>query len=164
MKTLIRATWLGGLLAGMLLLTACRPDINSDEYDTQMGASQQVQQGVIIQLQTVKSSQSTGLGGLAGAIAGGVLGSTLGGPGAGVANTVGTVGGVVVGGIAGNAAEHSLSDQSALQYIVKLSDSGQIISVVQGVKEQMQPGDHVLVLSGGGQRTRVILDKSYTPK
>jgi outer membrane lipoprotein SlyB len=136
MKIMTRILLLGALAIGLASLGGCASNIDSNARNT----PKQVQQGLIVQIQSVESEPESGQN---------------------VVQHVGTVGGVTIAGTTGDASKSSLAEQSTLQYIVKLNDSGQIISVVQSVKEPLRPGNHVLVTSGGGQRTHLVLDSNY---
>jgi len=86
----------------------------------------------------------------AGAVVGGIAGSTV---GQGKDSRIGAVIGAVVGGVAGSAIEEGVTREDAMEITIKL-DSGRMISVVQGGKEEFKPGDKVRVLQGNGE-TRV---------
>lgn len=148
MTVMIRILFNLGLITLFALLTACSSSIDSSTYHKEMTR----EQGVILQVQTVKTSPKGGLTSTP---------VNLAHPTIQIANPVGTVGGVVVGSVASNSNEEPLNEQSTLQYIVKLNDTGKIISVTQEVKQPLRTGNHVLVLSGGGKRTEVILDQYY---
>lgn len=138
MKIMTRTLLLAVVAIGLASLAGCAANIDSNAHHT----PKQVQPGVILQIQSVESDTK---------------------PGDNVAHPVGTIGGVTIAGMSGDASKSSLSEQNTLQYIVKLNDNGQIISMVQGVDEPLRPGNHVLVTSGGGQRTHLVLDPSYKP-
>lgn len=135
----------------MLLLTACQPDLDSNSYDYYDGVSGRVKQGVIQDIQyNVKVRKNNDVGTTVGAITGGVLGSNIGGSN-GITNVIGLVGGAVVGGIAGNAVESSISDTKATLYIVKLEDSGRLLSVIEKSTLPLRKGDHVYLINTGGR-------------
>ena len=148
MTIMIRILFNLGLITLFAVLNACSSSIDSNTYHKEMTR----EQGVILQVQAVQASPKGGLTSTP---------VNLAHPTTQVANPVGTVGGVVVGSVANNSNEEPINEQNTLQYIVKLNDSGKIIAVVQDVKQPLRPGNHVLVLSGDGKRTEVILDQYY---
>ena len=148
-----------------ITLIACSPSLSPDVYTTRSaGQARTVTKGVIVSFQPVTVSNDFnaqgsggGAGTFAGAALGGIAGSQIGGSVA--ANAAGAVGGAVLGGIIGNVAEKKLTQQTAIQYVIK-RPNGSLISVVQGPEPQLSRGQHVLVIYGSN-RTRVIPDTSY---
>ena len=116
---------------GIIMLTACQPDLNPNNYDYYGGTSGRVKQGVIEDIRyNVKVRKNTDVGTIAGGVVGSAIGSNIGGSNQ-VMNVVGTVGGAVAGGIAGKAVESAISDTEGTLYIVKLKHSGRLLSVIQ---------------------------------
>ncbi|MSP52770.1 MAG: hypothetical protein EXR81_00765 [Gammaproteobacteria bacterium] len=126
------------LAISIALLTGCASNVTLES------SHQQVDQGVVLQAQSLGSETNLRAN-----------------QNANVAHTIGNVGGVMVDGLSGNTIQEPLSEQSTLQYIVKLNDTGKIISVVQSVNQPLRPGDHVLVTRRDGHATRISLDKNY---
>jgi outer membrane lipoprotein SlyB len=75
------------------------------------------------------------------------------------AHVVGAVGGAVVGAVAGGAIEEGSTRQTGLEYVVQ-TETGAILTLVQGSEDRLMVGDHVLVLYG--DRARLIRDPSAT--
>lgn len=137
-------------------LTACAGNIGANRYETRAaGKVNSVQEGVIINVRTVKVATSDGtVGSLAGGIAGGAAGSMIGGNSA--VHIIGAVGGAVLGGFLGGKAQEGLSGQTGYEYIVKL-DSGKTITLTQGTDEKLEKGQRVYVLDAEhGDRARII--------
>ena len=110
-----------------------------------------------VKLGTVEGSRpvriegtKSGIGTAAGAVVGGIAGSST---GQGKGSAVGSVLGAVAGGVVGAAAEEGFTREDAVEVTIRL-ESGRLISVVQGGKEQFQPGDRVRILEVDGE-TRV---------
>ena len=142
------------------ILAACQPDLNPNSYNYYGGTSGQVQEGVIQDIQyNVNVRKNSGVGTIAGGIAGGALGSNIGGSDNRI-NTIGVVGGAIAGGLAGRAVESAVSNTKATLYIVKLKNSGRLLSVIQKSKLPLCKGDHIYLISSSG-RPRLSLDNSY---
>lgn len=148
MKRLVFAA----MVAASVCLAACTttsPDV-VQRGDAQRLSSVQDATVLSIRPVTVDGSQS-GMGGVAGAVVGGVAGSSIGGP---RESAIGTVLGAVVGGVAGNAVERAATTEQAEEIILQLRN-GERRSIVQAKgKEELQPGDAVLLISSSG-KTRV---------
>ena len=138
-----------GLVA---IITGCASSKSGDVYTREEARRvQNVQMGVVegtrrVKIEGTKSEIGTG----AGAIAGGIAGSTV---GQGKGSAIGAVLGAVAGGVAGAATEEVYTREDAVEITIKL-DSGRLISVVQGGKDEFKVGDRVRVLGSGGE-TRV---------
>lgn len=145
---------------GIAILAACQPNLNPNSYDYYGGTSGHVQEGVIQDIQyNVDVRKNSGVGTIAGGIAGGALGSHIGGSDNRI-NTIGVVGGAIAGGLAGRAVESAVSDTKATLYIVRLKNSGRLLSVIQKGKLPLCKGDHVYLISAGG-RPRLRLNDNY---
>ena len=108
--------------------------------------------GIIVSMRQVSvQGQQSGVGTLGGAVLGGAAGSYIGGRDP-RANILGAVAGAIVGGVAGSAAEGSLSQGTAVEFVIR-EDNGRTITVVQTNEDNFQPGERV-VLSRGA-RTRI---------
>jgi len=138
-----------GLVA---IITGCASSKSGDVYTREEARRvQNVQMGVVegtrrVKIEGTKSEIGTG----AGAIAGGIAGSTV---GQGKGSAIGAVLGAVAGGVAGAATEEVYTREDAVEITIRL-DSGRLISVVQGGKDEFKSGDRVRVLGSGGE-TRV---------
>lgn len=138
----------------MLTLAGCA-DVSPASYSVgSVGQVNRAVRGVIISARNVRVRGSeTGVGATAGAIAGGAGGAQIGNNAA--TNIVGAVGGAVVGGVVGAVVEERGTRQTAIEYVVE-TESGAIMTLVQGGEDEMHVGDHVLVLYG--ERSRIIPD------
>jgi outer membrane lipoprotein SlyB len=146
--------------ASVGLLAACQPNLDSNSYDYYGGQSGHVREAVVKDIQyNVNVRRNSGVGTIAGGIAGGAVGSNLGG-GSGAIGLVGTIGGAVLGGMAGNAVEGSAGSTKATLYIIKLHESGRMLSVIQQNRLPLCKGDHVYLI-GNNERPRLILNDSY---
>lgn len=154
---LIKLSLLALLVA---LLTACAPNLNSNTYDYYGGQAARVREGVVQDIQyNVQVRRNTGVGTIAGGVAGGVIGSNLGG-GNSTTGIVGTVGGAVLGGLAGHAIENSAGTSDATLYIVRLTESNRLVSVIQQNRLPLCKGDHVYLI-GSGDRPHLKLNDNY---
>lgn len=136
-----------------LLLIACARDINSDSYQmSSVGSADQVGQGVIVDVRTVTIQGQNSGGALIGGVAGGVAGSTI---GRGSGSVLASVGGALAGAFIGGLTQKELSEQKALQYIVRLAN-GNMITVIQGMNNRLAVGQRVFVLYG--RETHLIPD------
>ncbi|MBL4647930.1 MAG: glycine zipper 2TM domain-containing protein [Gammaproteobacteria bacterium] len=154
-------------IAGMVisLFSACAPDISSNSYSMGAVGTEQVEQGVILQVSHVNINANQGIGGGAGAALGATAGSAIGGDTR--ANIIGGIAGALIGGIIGNEIDKGVNSQGGLRYIIKLS-SGRTVSIVQGMENPLRAGQRVLVTftgisRGGLTRGRVTADNSYQP-
>ena len=145
-----------GLVAvAVILLAGCTPNISPNNYSAyNAGQSQRVQYGTVKNVQPVNvRGNNGGVGTLIGGATGAVAGSAIGGGTR--ANILGGIGGAVIGGLLGNVVGSHVGNQTGFQYIVRLNN-GRSIAVVQGMDPMLHMGQHVMVLQGGGQRTRIL--------
>jgi len=141
------------LMLGMsVVIVGCASSKGGDVYSRDEARQvQSVQMGVVEGARPARiEGTKSGIGTGAGAVVGGIAGSSA---GQGKGSAIGTVLGAVVGGVAGAAMEEGVTRENAMEITVRL-DSGRMISVVQGGREEFKPGDRVRVLQGGGE-TRV---------
>ena len=139
-------------------LFSCAADINGDSYDyDSVGKVNGVGQGVIIDVRPVQIQGNSQAGMLTGGLAGGVAASTI---GRGRGSVLASVGGALLGAFIGGVTQRELSEQKALQYIVRLAD-GNMITVIQGMKNRLAVGQRVFILYG--TETRLIPDDLPTP-
>ena len=142
------------VLACTVLLAGCGPRYSPDVYAT--NAAQQaskVEGGVIIGVRKVRISAAGTTGAATGAAAGGVIGSQA---GVGPTGALTTLGGTLFGGLAGVAAEHTVSDTDAFEYVVR-KPNGDMISVTQADEKALKVGQKVLVIAGA-QQARIVPD------
>jgi outer membrane lipoprotein SlyB len=141
------------LLLSAALLGGCAASKSGDVYTRDQARHEMtVRKGVvesvrIVMLEGTKSQVGTA----AGAVVGGVAGSTV---GRGKGSIVGAVVGAVAGGIAGSAIEEGVTKKQALEITVDLDSGRSIVVVQEGAPDEFRAGDHVRVVSGGGD-TRV---------
>jgi len=137
----------------VLFLFACANDIDDDSYQiSSVGEANRVAQGVIVDVRQVQIQGNSQAGALTGGLAGGVAASTV---GRGKGSILASVGGALLGAFIGGITQKELSEQKALQYIVRLAD-GNMITVIQGMKHRFAVGQRVFVLYG--RETRLIPD------
>jgi outer membrane lipoprotein SlyB len=139
-----KALLVAGVLGLSTLVTACAPDISAGSYTTgQIGQAAQTSRGVITAATPINVQNDGTLGTVIGGVAGAVAGSAIGGGTR--ANVLGGVGGAVLGGAAGNYAEKKLTQQTGMQYTVKLRN-GRYVTVTQGMNPPLGVGQRVLVI------------------
>jgi outer membrane lipoprotein SlyB len=143
------------LLLSCLLLGACAPNLSPNSYDSSsVGVVAHVDQAHIVSMRAVKVDNDSGVGGMAGTAGGAVAGSAIGGGAR--ANVIGAVGGAVVGGVVGAAVDKSIHEAKGYEYILKVNQSGKLISLVQVDRFGFRPGDQVLIIFS--DRTRIVPD------
>lgn len=144
-----------GLPAVMLVAVGgCGPSYSPNTYDsTAVQKANKVVQGVIVGVRQIGVSAAGTTGAVAGGATGGILGSQI--PGSSFGTAVGTVGGTLIGGLVGTAAEHTVDDTTAYEYIVRESDKT-LVSVAQKDQKPMAVGQHVLVIAGN--QARIVPD------
>ncbi len=149
--------FLGALAA--LFLVGCGSQADSGVYESRhVGEVSRTARGTILQTRSVRIEHGdqfgdNALGGTLGAITGGILGNQIGG---GKGKALATVGGAVGGGILG--AKLQKGGKPGTEYVVEL-DSGETVTVVQGVNPPLSSGQRVLVIYGQAGRSRIILEK-----
>lgn len=146
------------LLLLCFFLFSCAQDINDNSYQmSSVGGANRVGQGVIVDVRPVQIQGDSQAGALTGGLAGGVAASTI---GRGSGSVLASVGGALLGAFIGGVTQKELSEQQALQYIVRLTD-GNMITVIQGMKNRLAVGQRVFVLYGA--ETRLIPDNLPAP-
>ncbi|MBQ8870225.1 MAG: glycine zipper 2TM domain-containing protein [Alphaproteobacteria bacterium] len=139
-----------GLMLGIVMLTACQSDINSNQYATSsVGRANAASECSVLSVRPVSVKSNNGLGTIIGSVAGGVAGYSIGS--GSTAHNLGAIGGAVLGGVAGNAAQGALSSQGGYEYVVKLSN-GQVMTVTQGTDTLLTPGQRCMLLFGNPSR------------
>jgi outer membrane lipoprotein SlyB len=138
----------------LVAVGGCAPSYSPNTYNsTAVQQANKVDPGVIVGVRQVGVSAAGTTGAVAGAATGGILGSQV--PGSSFGTAVGTVGGTLLGGLVGTAAEHTVDDTTAYEYIVRKSDNT-LVSVAQKDKTPLAVGQHVLVISGN--QARIVPD------
>lgn len=142
------------------VLAGCASSLSPDVYTAgNAGQIHRVVKGVVTSSRVVQVTGNSGLGvgGIAGGALGAIAGSEIGG---GRGSLAGGIGGALLGGLASNQVQQGLSNQTGVEYVVRLRDKS-LISVVQGPTPTFNRGQHVLVQYGAGSRSRVIADPDY---
>ncbi|WP_135467895.1 hypothetical protein [Crenalkalicoccus roseus] len=141
-------------LALLLTLAACGGRYSPDIYATRaVQQANRVEQGIVIGVREVRVSAEGSTGAATGAAAGGVLGAQA--PGGGIVSALGGVGGALIGGVFGKAAEHTVVDTVAFEYVVRTT-KGELLSVTQRDRAPLALGQKVLVITGA--QARVVPD------
>jgi len=152
----------GAALCLIVLMMGCAPRYTNSQYErSDIGRASTVMRGTIISMREVNlSGTSSGLGAGTGAVGGGVAGAVAGG-GSVPAAVVGAVGGAVIGGVAGAVVENEATKGKAIEFIVQ-QENDQIIAVPQSNEDNLQVGEHVLILRSNV--VRIIRDTSIPVK
>ena len=122
-----------------------------------MQQANKVEQGTVIGRRDVAISAEGATGAAVGAAAGGVVGAAA--PGGGIASALAGVGGALVGGLVGSAAEHTMVDTRAFEYVVR-TGSG-LLSVTQRDTVPLAIGQKVLLIAG--TQARIVPDYTTEP-
>jgi outer membrane lipoprotein SlyB len=140
------------LLAGaMIVLGGCASNISPQTYSVgSVGQVNRTVSGTVISAREVDVAGTTGIGGGAGTATGAVVGSSAGGNNT-RGNIVGAIGGAVIGGLAGAAIEANVTKQNGVEYVVE-TESGNLMTIVQGSYPLFLAGQKVLVLYGSPSR------------
>ena len=147
------------VILALLSLAACGPRYSPDTYATRaVQQANKVEQGTVVGRRLVKVSAEGSTGAATGAAAGGVLGAQA--PGAGIVSALGGVGGALVGGLVGTAAEHTVVDTRAYEYVVR-TIKGDLLSVTQADAAPLAIGQNVLLISGN--QARIVPDYTFGP-
>lgn len=155
-RTMLVATVIG------LSVAACAPTLSPYSYSA-FGASQpsDVVKGTIdgVRPVVVSGDGLTPGGGMVGTIIGGAAGAIAGSAiGNGTGNLIATLAGGVIGAGIGNVAEHQVTQQQALEYVIR-TNYGSYVSVVQAPNPPLYRGQHVLIIYS--DRPRVVPDPDY---
>ncbi|MCB4823451.1 hypothetical protein [Roseicella aerolata] len=141
-------------LALLLGLAACGDRYSPDTYATRaVQQANKVEPGIVVGVRRVHISAEGSTGAAAGAAAGGVLGAQT--PGSGIVSALGGVGGALVGGLVGRAAESTVVDTPAHEYVVR-TEKEDLLSVTQKDTVPLAVGQRVLVITGN--QARVVPD------
>ncbi|MBD0271872.1 MAG: hypothetical protein ICV73_08070, partial [Acetobacteraceae bacterium] len=143
----------------LLALAACGPRYSPDTYATRaVQQANKVEQATVVGRRQVKVSAEGSTGAATGAAAGGVLGAQS--PGGGIVSALGGVGGALVGGLVGTAAEHTVVDTRAYEYVVR-TIKGDLLSVTQADTTPLAIGQNVLLIAGN--QARIVPDYTFDP-
>ncbi len=150
------------IVLATLTLAGCARNINPNTYKaSHVGEASFTYQGVIASARQITVSEGERLednttGIALGAVTGGLAGTQI---GSGRGQIASTVGGAILGGVAGAFAEKALKEQTAMEYIVRLTN-GSMMTVVQGPEANLAIGQRVFVQVSHDGRSRVIADNS----
>ena len=145
-------------LATSMTAAGCARQISPDVHSgPAAGDFQRTYAGVVENVRYVEIQESDTLEGnktgqLLGGIAGGVAGARF---GDGIGQVLASVGGAIAGAFIGSLAEQEIKRQPAIEYIVR-TETGELVTIVQGVNPQMAVGQRVFVQEGTRGRGRVI--------
>lgn len=139
------------LILAVVLVAACTNtnNTNTTYSASEVGQAADVTEGKIISMRSVSLKKDNVVGTAGGAVAGGALGSQIGGND-GVA-VAGAVGGAIIGGLIGNEIEGGISNNQAVEFIVRKSNK-KTIAIVQTNEENLKVGDNVLIIDSSKNR------------
>lgn len=146
-------------ILALLLVSGCARDISSDVYsESSVGEVNSTYVGLVMSARqvVVKGSEklsNNGLGGFMGGVTGGVLGNTIGN---GRGRIVTTTAGALAGMAAGALIEDKLSRNTAIEYVVKLEETGRLYTIVQGRDTLYRAGQRVYLSVSNSGRSRII--------
>lgn len=150
---------LAAALVAALTVTGCARQIGGDTYDARrVGRAVETRMGVvenvrIVQVREGDRLQDNTTGGLVGGLGGAAAGSQV-GHGTGQAIAIGA--GAIAGAALGTVAERGLTDQRAMEYIVRMDD-GALMTIVQKDDLGIPRGTRVFVQLGQhGERARIM--------
>jgi len=137
--------------AAMIVLAGCASNISPRTYSAgSVGQVNRTVSATVISVREVDVAGTAGVGGSAGTAAGAVAGSSAGGNSA-RGNIIGAIGGAVAGGLAGAAIEANATKQKGFEYVVE-TETGNLMTIVQGTDTVFSEGQKVLVLYGSPSR------------
>ncbi len=142
----MKASIVMALLAAALTGCATRESANVYSH-REAGHEQAVRSATVDSVRRVTiEGRETGIGSAAGGATGAIAGHSIGGgSGSAVAAILAGVG----GGVAGRAIERSSTKKDAFEITVRL-ESGELRAIVQEADIELQPGDHVRLVTLGG--------------
>jgi len=137
-----------------LALAGCAGSMSGNTYSRDRAQKvQTVEYGQVVEVRQIQiEGTKSGVGALAGGALGGALGSGI---GRGAGTTIAVVGGAIAGAAAGAATEEAATKQPGLEITVRM-DSGQTLSLVQGMDPPVQAGDRVKLMRNPDGSARVI--------
>ena len=149
----------GLILSATLLIGGCARNISSNSYDARtIGASNRTYVGTIVSVRNVAIDNGDNLednktGGLMGAVAGGAIGNAFGG---GRGRNLSTAAGVLGGAVAGAYAEKKMKEQNGLEIIVKIENSNEMRTIIQGNDVYFSIGQPVYLILDDRGRSRIV--------
>ena len=157
-RTLPMTKLAAAVLIGSLAVAGCARQISPDVHagrtagDTLRTYEATIQQARLVEIQETDTLERNTTGQLLGGIAGGVAGARF---GDGVGRALASLGGAIIGSFIGAYAEQEIKRQPAVEYIVR-TDTGELLTIVQGVEPRMLAGQRVYVQEGYSGRGRII--------
>ncbi|MGB7971109.1 MAG: hypothetical protein WCF31_03970 [Candidatus Deferrimicrobiaceae bacterium] len=150
----MNVVWKTVAIVSVLALTGCAGSMSGNTYSRERAQKvQTVEYGKVLEVRQVQiEGTKSGVGALAGGALGGALGSGI---GRGAGTTIAVVGGAIAGAAGGAVAEEAVTKQPGLEVTVRL-DSGQTLSLVQGIDPPVQFGDRVKLMRNPDGSARVI--------
>jgi outer membrane lipoprotein SlyB len=150
----MNVVWKTVAIVSVLALAGCAGSMSGNVYSRERAQKvQTVEYGQVLEVrQTQIAGTKSGIGALGGAALGGALGSGI---GKGAGTTIAVVGGAIAGAAGGAAAEEAATKQPGLEVTVRL-DSGQTLSLVQGLDPPVRVGDRVKLMRNPDGSARVI--------
>ncbi len=150
----MNGSWKAVGIVVALSLAGCAGSMSGDVYSRERAQRvQTVEYGQVVEVRQVQiEGTKSGVGALAGGAMGGALGSGI---GRGSGSTIAIVGGAIAGAAAGAAAEEAVTKQPGLEITVRM-DSGQTLSLVQGMDPPVQVGDRVKLMRNPDGSARAI--------
>ena len=154
----MRPLLIPAVLVTALAVSGCAREISADSYEgpaageiarTYTGVVQNVRQVEIQEDDTLEGNKT---GQVIGGVAGGFTGSLF---GDGVGQAAAVAAGAIIGALVGSATEQELKRQPAMEYIIR-SESGELVTIVQGLEPVLTPGQQVFVQEGRRGRSRVV--------
>ena len=141
-------------LGAGLVASGCASNQGARSYkQSEVGQVTRVEEATVISSEPITIEGGEGLLGAAtGAVVGGIAGSTVGG--GDEERAIAGVIGAVAGGIAGKKIDESVNKRAGYRYTVRLQDTGDLITIVQGGDVAMANGTPVYVQYGA--RARIV--------
>jgi len=141
-----------------LATAGCARQISPDVHTGRAaGETMRTSRGVIenariVQIQEHDTLEGNGAGRFIGSVAGGFAGARF---GDGIGQVLAGIGGALAGAFVGSLVEREIKRQPAIEYIVR-TDTGELVTIVQGIHPRMSVGQQVYVQEGVRGRGRVI--------
>ncbi|KAB0640628.1 glycine zipper 2TM domain-containing protein [Burkholderia stagnalis] len=151
----MKKTILASLISTSILLTGCAGLVPTNNQYTapQTNSIVHVSYGTIIAIREVQIKENTsGVGVLGGGVAGAAVGSKIGN---GRGNIVGAVLGAIGGAIGGQAIERVLSNNKAIEIVLKMEDTGATVAITEKTDEKFQVGQRVQLIGTDKNNARV---------
>ena len=146
--------WKTVAVVSVLALAGCAGSMSGNTYSRERAQKvQTVEYGQVLEVRQIQiEGTKSGIGALAGGALGGALGSGI---GKGAGTTIAVVGGAIAGAAAGAATEEAVTKQPGLEITVRL-DTGQTLSLVQGMDPPVSVGDRVKLMRNPDGSARAI--------